>query len=253
MKRFGLRSATVAVSLTLLLPMWIGPCVGQAQPDGESRPVHGAAAVDNGSATDKAATDKASTADANTADANTAEKQLIDELVERRIVLLQGEIDDRAAEHAIAALRYLDAVEPGKDIYLYINSPGGLVSSALEIYDTMQQLESEVATVNFKLAASMGAFLLAAGTRGKRFALANSYAIVHQPFVTSKSGQAADLEAIAAIVRIRRQLNQVFAQHTGQPLEKIERDTQRDYLMSAQEAKNYGLVDQIIESLSDLP
>ena len=233
MERLELKLATVT-ALLLLLPTFSVPCAAQVQVNRSFDP-----AVKRVAAAD--------------APAIATEAQLIDELVERRIVLLEGEIDQSAAEHAIAALRYLDAVDPGKDIYLYINSPGGLVSSTLEIYDTMQQLESDVATINFKLAASMGAFLLAAGTRGKRFALANSYAIVHQPFVTSRSGQAADLKAIAAIFRIRHQLNQVFAKLTGQPLEKLERDTQRDYLMSAQEAKNYGLVDQIIENLSDLP
>ena len=177
---------------------------------------------------------------------NVEERQLIDDLIEQRIVLLQGEIDHQVAEQIITILLYLDAVEPGKDIYLYINSPGGRVAAAMAIYNTMSRLESDVVTINANLAASMGAFLLAAGTKGKRFALAGSKVLIHQPFLTTTSGQVANIES-REVFRIRRQLNQLFAHHTGQTLEKIESDTQVDYVMSAQEARDYGLVDWVID------
>ena len=182
---------------------------------------------------------------------NVEERQLIDDLIEQRIVLLQGEIDRQVSEQIIVILLYLDAVDPGKDIYLYINSPGGRVASAMAIYETMGRLESDVVTINTNLAASMGAFLLAAGTKGKRFALAGSKVLIHQPFLTTTSGQVANIES-REVFRIRRQLNQLFAHHTGQTLEKIESDTQVDYVMSAQEAKDYGLVDWVIERPMDV-
>ena len=141
---------------------------------------------------------------------------------------------------------FLQAEDPDKDIYLYINSPGGSVTAGMAIYDTMQYIKPDVATICIGLAASMGAFLLAAGEKGKRFALPNSEIMIHQP-LGGVQGQASDIKIHAEwIIRTKEKLNRILAERTGQPLEKVEKDTDRDYFMSAEEAKEYGLVDQII-------
>jgi ATP-dependent Clp protease protease subunit len=171
-------------------------------------------------------------------------------LYRERIIFLGRDIDDEIANQIIAVMLYLDSEDPGKDIYLYINSPGGMVTSGLAIYDTMQHIKSDVVTICVGLAASMGSFLLAAGTKGKRLALPHSRIMIHQPSGGTR-GQATDIEIEAReILRIRHQLNQIYAQNTGQPLEKIEKDMDRDFFMSAQEAKEYGLIDKVIEERS---
>ncbi|MBF2004899.1 ATP-dependent Clp protease proteolytic subunit [Chlorogloeopsis fritschii PCC 9212] len=168
-------------------------------------------------------------------------------LYRERIIFLGRDIDDEIANQIIAVMLYLDSEDPGKDIYLYINSPGGMVTSGLAIYDTMQHIKSDVVTICVGLAASMGSFLLAAGTKGKRLALPHSRIMIHQPSGGTR-GQATDIEIEAReILRIRRQLNQIYANNTGQSLEKIEKDMDRDFFMSAQEAKDYGLIDRVIE------
>ncbi|MDZ8025005.1 MAG: ATP-dependent Clp protease proteolytic subunit [Nostoc sp. SerVER01] len=164
-----------------------------------------------------------------------------------RIIFLGEEIDDKIANEIIAFLLYLDSEDPGKDIYIYINSPGGMVTSGLAIYDTMQHIKSEVVTICTGLAASMGSFLLAGGAKGKRLALPHSRIMIHQPSGGTR-GQASDIEIEAReILRIRNQLNQIYADNTGQTLAKIEKDMDRDFFMSAQEAKEYGLIDRVIE------
>lgn len=168
-------------------------------------------------------------------------------LYRERIIFLGKDIDDELANQIIAVMLYLDSEDPSKDIYLYINSPGGMVTSGMAIYDTMQHIKSEVVTICVGLAASMGSFLLAAGTPGKRLALPHTRIMIHQPSGGTR-GQASDIEIEAReILRIRRQLNEIYAQRTGQPLEKIERDMDRDFFMSAEEAKEYGLIDRVIE------
>jgi len=164
-----------------------------------------------------------------------------------RIIFLGEEIDDKIANEIIAFLLYLDSEDPGKDIYIYINSPGGMVTSGLAIYDTMQHIKSDVVTICTGLAASMGSFLLAGGAKGKRLALPHSRIMIHQPSGGTR-GQASDIEIEAReILRIRNQLNQIYADNTGQTLAKIEKDMDRDFFMSAQEAKEYGLIDRVIE------
>jgi ATP-dependent Clp protease protease subunit len=168
-------------------------------------------------------------------------------LYRERVIFLGRDIDDEIANQIIAVMLYLDSEDPGKDISLYINSPGGMVTSGLAIYDTMQHIKSDVVTICVGLAASMGSFLLAAGTKGKRLALPHSRIMIHQPSGGTR-GQASDIEIEAReIIRIRRQLNDIYAQNTGQPLSKIEKDMDRDFFMSAQEAKEYGLIDRVIE------
>ena len=163
-----------------------------------------------------------------------------------RIIFLGTEINDDVANMIIAQLLFLDADNPGRDIYLYINSPGGVVSSGMAIYDTMQFLRSPVATICMGMAASMGSFLLAAGKPGKRSALPHSRIMIHQPS-GGASGRAADIEVQAKeILYLRSQMNSLYAKHTGRPLEQIERDMDRDYFMSADEAKAYGLIDTVI-------
>lgn len=157
------------------------------------------------------------------------------------------EVTDGLANRIVAFLLYLDSDDPSKPISLYINSPGGSVTAGLAIYDTMQHIKSEVVTICVGLAASMGSFLLAAGSPGKRLALPHSRIMIHQPSGGTR-GQASDIEIEAKeIIRVRRQLNEIYATRTGQTLEKIERDMDRDFFMSAQEAKEYGLIDQVIE------
>ncbi|MEO0854391.1 MAG: ATP-dependent Clp protease proteolytic subunit, partial [Cyanobacteria bacterium J06648_11] len=162
-------------------------------------------------------------------------------------------IDDNIANNVVAVMLYLNSTDPGKDILMYINSPGGSVSAGLAIYDTMQHVKSDIVTVCVGLAASMGAFLLSAGTPGKRIALPHSRIMIHQPSGGGMRGQATDIAIQAKeVLRVKHSLNSILAQHTGQPLEKIERDVERDYYMSAAEAKDYGLVDKVIEDRSML-
>jgi ATP-dependent Clp protease protease subunit len=168
-------------------------------------------------------------------------------LYRERIIFIGKDIDDELANQVIAVMLYLDSEDPGKDIYLYINSPGGVVTSGMAIYDTMQHIKSEVVTICVGLAASMGSFLLAAGTKGKRLALPHSRIMIHQPSGGTR-GQASDIEIEAReILRIRHQLNEIYARNTGQTIEKIEKDMDRDFFLSAEEAKEYGLIDQVIE------
>jgi ATP-dependent Clp protease, protease subunit len=168
-------------------------------------------------------------------------------LSQERIIFLGQEVTDSLANQIVAFLLYLDSDDPSKPIYLYINSPGGSVTAGLAIYDTMQHIKADVTTICVGLAASMGSFLLAAGTSGKRLALPNSRIMIHQPSGGTR-GQATDIQIEAKeIVRVRKQLNQIYADRTGQSLEKIEKDMDRDYFMSAQEAQAYGLIDKVIE------
>jgi ATP-dependent Clp protease, protease subunit len=164
-----------------------------------------------------------------------------------RIIFLSGEVTDGMANSIIARLLYLDSEDQSKDIYIYINSPGGSVTAGLAIYDTMQHIKSNIVTICVGMAASMGSFLLAAGTKGKRLALPHARIMIHQP-AGGAQGQATDIEIEAReILRLRHQLNQMLADRTEQSLEKIEKDTDRDYFMSAAEAKEYGLIDRVIE------
>jgi ATP-dependent Clp protease protease subunit len=167
-------------------------------------------------------------------------------LLKDRIVFVTGPIDDGLASLITAQLLFLESENPKKEIAMYINSPGGYVHSGLAIYDTMQYIRSPVSTACIGMAASMGALLMTAGEKGKRFALPNSKIMIHQP-LGGTQGQATDIEIHARdILKTRAQLNQILAERTGQPLDKIERDTERDYYLSADEAKEYGLVDQVI-------
>jgi ATP-dependent Clp protease protease subunit len=167
-------------------------------------------------------------------------------LLRERIVFLVGPVNDHSANLVVAQLLFLESENPDKDISLYINSPGGSVSAGMSIFDTMNFIKPNVSTLCIGLAASMGAFLLAAGEKGKRFSLPNSKIMIHQP-LGGAQGQATDIEIHAReILKTREQLNRILADRTGQPLEKIERDTERDYFMSADEAKAYGLVDQVL-------
>lgn len=172
---------------------------------------------------------------------------LEDRLFRERIIFLTEEVDDGIANAIVAYMLYLDSDDQTKPIYLYINSPGGSVTAGMAIYDTMQYIKSEVITICMGLAASMGSFLLMAGTKGKRMALPHSRIMLHQPSGGTR-GQATDIQIEAKeILRVRRQLNEIYAQRTGQPLEKIERDMDRDFFLSAHEAKEYGLIDKVIE------
>jgi ATP-dependent Clp protease, protease subunit len=178
---------------------------------------------------------------------------IYDRLYRERIIFLGKEVDDRLANEIVAVMLYLDSEDPGKDIALYINSPGGSVTAGMAIYDTMQHIKSDVTTICVGLAASMGSFLLMAGTPGKRLALPNSRIMIHQPSMGGMRGQASDIQIEAKeIIRVKRQLNQEYAKRTNQPIEKIEKDMERDYFMSADEAKNYGLVDRVLEDRPDL-
>jgi ATP-dependent Clp protease protease subunit len=167
-------------------------------------------------------------------------------LLKDRIIFLGAPIDDVFANLIIAQLLFLEAEDPEKDINLYVNSPGGSVTAGLGIYDTMQYVKPPINTICLGQAASMGAFLLTAGTKGKRFALPNARVMIHQP-MGGFSGQATEIDIHAReILKIRERLNEIMAKHTGQPLEKISQDTERDYFMSAEEAKRYGLIDEVI-------
>ncbi|HEX5684378.1 MAG TPA: ATP-dependent Clp endopeptidase proteolytic subunit ClpP [Ideonella sp.] len=168
-------------------------------------------------------------------------------LLRDRIVFLVGPVNDQSANLVVAQLLFLESENPDKDIFFYINSPGGSVSAGLSIYDTMQFIKPDVSTLCIGMAASMGAFLLAAGAKGKRIALPNSKIMIHQP-LGGAQGQATDIEIHAReILKTREQLNRILAERTGQPLEKIQADTERDYYMSAEETRAYGLIDQVIE------
>ncbi len=167
-------------------------------------------------------------------------------LLKDRIIFLGAPIDDIFANLIIAQLLFLEAEDPEKDINLYVNSPGGSVTAGLGIYDTMQYVKPPINTICLGQAASMGAFLLTAGTKGKRFALPNARVMIHQP-MGGFQGQATEIDIHAReILKIRERLNEIMAKHTGQPLEKIALDTERDYFLSAEEAKRYGLIDEVI-------
>jgi len=169
-------------------------------------------------------------------------------LLKDRIIFLGTEIDDAAANTVIAQLLFLEANDPDKDVYIYINSPGGSVSSTIAIYDTIQYVKSDVSTICIGMAASGAALILASGTKGKRFALPNSRIMVHQP-LGGAQGQVTDIEIqTRELKRIKDTLNGILTHHTGQKLEKIKKDTERDFYMTAQESKEYGLVDEVIKS-----
>ncbi|WP_290429042.1 ATP-dependent Clp endopeptidase proteolytic subunit ClpP [Ideonella oryzae] len=168
-------------------------------------------------------------------------------LLRERIVFLVGPVNDQSANLVVAQLLFLESENPDKDISFYINSPGGSVSAGMSIFDTMQFIKPDVSTLCIGMAASMGAFLLAAGAKGKRFSLPNSKVMIHQP-LGGAQGQATDIEIHAReILKTREQLNRILAERTSQPLEKIQADTERDYYMSAAEAQSYGLIDQVLE------
>ncbi|MCR1898763.1 ATP-dependent Clp endopeptidase proteolytic subunit ClpP [Irregularibacter muris] len=169
-------------------------------------------------------------------------------LLKERIIFLGSEVNDVTASLAVAQMLFLEAEDPDKDIQLYINSPGGSVTAGFAIYDTMQYIKCDVSTICIGMAASMGAFLLTAGAKGKRFALPNSEIMIHQPLGGAR-GQATDIQIHAEqILKIKNKLNDILSNRTGQPLEKIQRDTERDYFMSADQAKEYGIIDQVITS-----
>ena len=168
-------------------------------------------------------------------------------LLRERIVFLGTPVTDQVADSIVAQLLYLDAEEPEKDVQLYINSPGGSVTAGMAIYDTMQQIRPDVVTICFGLAASMGAFLLCAGAKGKRLSLPSSRIMIHQP-LGGAQGQAVDIEIQAReILYHKSRLNELISHHTGQPIDRIESDTERDFYMSAAEAKDYGLIDDVVE------
>jgi ATP-dependent Clp protease protease subunit len=168
-------------------------------------------------------------------------------LLRDNIIFIGTPIDDNVANLVTAQLLFLEAEDPEKDVSLYINSPGGVVTAGMAIYDTIQFIRPDVATICIGQAASVAAVLLASGTQGKRFALPNSRLLIHQPTMGGLSGQATDIDIHAReILRIRASLNEIMAKHTGQPIEKIERDMDRDFWMSAQQAREYGIIDEII-------
>ncbi len=168
-------------------------------------------------------------------------------LLKDRIIFVGGPIDDHVADLIMAQLLFLASEDSKKDIQMYINSPGGVVTAGLAIYDTMQYVKPDVSTICIGMAASMGAFLLAGGAKGKRYALPNARVLIHQ-LMGGAEGQAADIEIQAKeILRMKRQVNELIAKHTGQKIEKIEKDSDRDFYMSAEEAKVYGIIDKVIE------
>ena len=173
---------------------------------------------------------------------------IVSRLLNDRIIMLSDEVNDATASLVVAQLLYLEGQDPDKDISLYINSPGGSITAGFAIYDTMQYIKCDVSTICFGLAASMGAFLLAAGAKGKRLALPNSEIMIHQPLIGGGlSGQATDIKIHADhLVRTRTKLNRILSERTGQTIETIERDTERDNFMTAQEAAAYGLIDSVI-------
>ena len=173
-------------------------------------------------------------------------------LLNDRIIVLSEDVNDTSASLVVAQLLYLEVQDPDKDISLYINSPGGSISAGMAIHDTIQYIKCDVSTICMGMAASMGAFLLASGTKGKRFALPNAEIMIHQPLIAGGqggglSGQATDIKIHADhIIRTRAKMNRLLSEYTGQPLEKVEQDTERDNFLSAQEAKEYGLIDEVI-------
>ncbi|HAR5945071.1 TPA: ATP-dependent Clp protease proteolytic subunit, partial [Staphylococcus pseudintermedius] len=168
-------------------------------------------------------------------------------LLKDRIIMLGSAIDDNVANSIVSQLLFLQAQDAEKDIYLYINSPGGSVTAGFAIYDTIQHIKPDVQTICIGMAASMGSFLLAAGAKGKRFALPNAEVMIHQP-LGGAQGQATEIEIAAKhILRTRERLNKILSERTGQPIEKIEKDTDRDNFLTAQEAKEYGLIDEVME------
>lgn len=170
---------------------------------------------------------------------------LYSRLLEDRIIFLSGEVEDAMANTIVAQLIYLEGKDPTKDISMYINSPGGSISAGMAIYDTMNYIKCDVSTICIGLAASMGAFLLSAGTKGKRYALANSEIMIHQP-LGGAQGQASDIKIQAEhILKIKSKMNRILSENTGKPIEIIERDTDRDNYLTAQEAKEYGLIDNV--------
>jgi ATP-dependent Clp protease protease subunit len=173
-------------------------------------------------------------------------------LLKERVVFLVGAIDDYMANVVVAQLLFLESENPDKDVNLYINSPGGSVSAGLAIYDTMQFLKPAISTMCIGQAASMGALILAAGTKGKRYSLPHSRVMIHQPWISGIGGQASDVSIHAKeILNTRDRLNEILARHTGQPIEQIARDTDRDRFMSASDAREYGLVDAVLEKRPD--
>lgn len=167
-------------------------------------------------------------------------------LLKDRIIMLSGEINDAVASSIVAQLLFLEAEDPDKDIYLYINSPGGVITSGLSIYDTMNYIKPDIVTICIGQAASMGAFLLTCGTDGKRYALPSSRIMIHQP-LGGAQGQATDIEIQAKeILRLKKYLNKIMAERTGKTVRTIEKDTERDFFMSAEEAKEYGLIDEVL-------
>jgi ATP-dependent Clp protease protease subunit len=170
-------------------------------------------------------------------------------LLKDNIIFLGTPIDDNVANVVTAQLLFLEAEDPEKDIHLYINSPGGSISAGMAIYDTIQYIRPDVSTICIGQAASMGALLLSAGAKGKRFALPNSRILIHQPSMSGLAGQATDIDIHAReILRLREAMNTILARHTGQDIKRIEKDVERDYIMTADQAKEYGLVDQVITS-----
>jgi ATP-dependent Clp protease protease subunit len=170
-------------------------------------------------------------------------------LLKDNVIFLGSAIDDQVASLVIAQLLFLEAENPEKDIYLYVNTPGGSITAGLAIYDTMQYVKPDVATIALGQAASMGAVLLAGGAEGKRFALPHSRVLLHQPLMSGLGGQATDIDIHAKdIMRLRERLNKILADHTGQPMDKINTDTERDFILEADAAKDYGLIDKIIVS-----
>jgi len=173
-------------------------------------------------------------------------------LLKERIIFLSEEVNDVTASLVVAQLLFLDAEDPGKDIHLYINSPGGSVTAGMAIYDTMQYIKSDVCTICIGMAASMGAFLLAAGKKGKRYALPNSTIMIHQP-LGGVQGQASDIKIHTDyLLMIKDKLNRILSENTGKPLEQIEKDTDRDNFLSSKEAKEYGLIDEVMTSINEL-
>ncbi len=169
-------------------------------------------------------------------------------LLRERIIFLGTEVNDQVSDSLVAQLLFLEAEDPSKDIQIYINSPGGSVTAGLAIYDTMQQISPDIVTICFGVAASMGAFLLSGGTKGKRLALPNSRIMIHQP-LGGAQGQAVEIEIQAKeILYLKETLNKLLSEHSGQPLEKIVEDTERDYFLSPHEAVNYGLIDKVIKN-----
>lgn len=173
-------------------------------------------------------------------------------LLKDRIIMLSGQINDEVANSVISQLLFLDAQDPEKDIFIYVNSPGGSVTAGMAIYDTMNFVKADVQTIVMGMAASMGSFLATAGTKGKRFALPNAEIMIHQP-LGGAQGQATEIEIAARhILKTKEKLNQILSERTGQPLEVIEKDTERDNYMTAEEAKEYGLIDEVMVSSKDL-